>query len=247
MRASRGFTLIELLVVIAIIAVLMGVLLPSLGMARMHAKRLVSTSNLRQIGLAMELYSEDNRGLFPESSHGLTGQAARQRSWIFTLAPYVGDVNEVRVCPADPQRKKRLEYPTSSYIMNEYIAVDAVDPFGRLTGPSYRNKYKLKRPAETMTVFVWRRRFVGSADKRSYPFKAVVPAVAQRPMGHAARGHPAGSLRWSQGRGQLPRLVAVPVRRQPGGERQGSGCQGYGGRLRGFCQTAGPVDREKQW
>jgi prepilin-type N-terminal cleavage/methylation domain-containing protein len=154
MRASRGFTLIELLVVIAIIAVLMGVLLPSLGMARMHAKRLVSTSNLRQIGLAMELYSEDNRGLFPESSHGLTGQAARQRSWIFTLAPYVGDVNEVRVCPADPQRKKRLEYPTSSYIMNEYIAVDAVDPFGRLTGPSYRNKYKLKRPAETMTVFV---------------------------------------------------------------------------------------------
>lgn len=154
MRASRGFTLIELLVVIAIIAVLMGILLPSLGMARMHAKRLVSTSNLRQIGLAMALYTEDNRGLFPESSHGLTGQAARQRSWIFTLAPYVGDVNEVRVCPADPQRKKRLEYPTSSYIMNEYIAVDAVDPFGRLSGPSYRNKYKLKRPAETITVFV---------------------------------------------------------------------------------------------
>ncbi len=154
MRASRGFTLIELLVVIAIIAVLMGVLLPSLGMARMHAKRLVSTSNLRQIGLAMELYTQDNEGLFPETSHGLTGQAARQRSWIFTLAPYIGDVNEVRVCPADPQRRKRLEHPTSSYIMNEYIAVDAVDPFGRLTGPSYRNKYKLKRPAETTTVFV---------------------------------------------------------------------------------------------
>lgn len=154
MRASRAFTLIELLAVIAIIAVLMGVLLPSLSMARTHAKRLVSTSNLRQIGLAMELYTQDNQGLFPESSHGLTGQAARQRSWIFTLSPYIGDVNEVRVCPADPQRRKRLEYPTSSYIMNEYIAVDAVDPFGRLTGPSYRNKYKLKRPAETITVFV---------------------------------------------------------------------------------------------
>lgn len=154
MRASRGFTLIELLVTIAILAVLMGVLLPSLGMARMHAKRLVSTSNLQQIGLAMELYTQDNQGFFPETSHGLTGQAARQRSWIFTLAPYIGDVNEVRVCPADPQRRKRLEHPASSYIMNAYIAVDAVDPFGRLTGPSYRNKYKLKRPAETMAVFV---------------------------------------------------------------------------------------------
>jgi prepilin-type N-terminal cleavage/methylation domain-containing protein len=154
MRASRGFTLVELLVVIAIIAVLMGILLPALSMARMHAKRLVSTSNLKQIGLAMELYTQDNEGLFPESSHGLTGQAARQRSWIFTLGPYIGDVNEIRVCPADPQRAERLKHPTSSYIMNEYIAVDPVDPFGRLTGPSYRNKYKLKRPCETITVFV---------------------------------------------------------------------------------------------
>ncbi len=154
MKASRGFTLIELLVVIAIVAVLMGILLPSLSMARMHAKRLTSTSNLKQIGLAMELYTQDNEGLFPESSHGLTGQAARRRSWIFTLSPYLGDVNEVRVCPADPQRAEHLQHPTSSYIMNEYIAVDAVDPFGRLAGPSYRNKYKLKRPCETIIVFV---------------------------------------------------------------------------------------------
>ncbi len=154
MRASRAFTVVELLVVIAIIAVLMGILLPSLSMARMHAKRLASTGNLKQIGLAVELYTQDNEGLFPESSHGLTGQTARQRSWIFTLSTYLGDVNEVRVCPADPQRAERLRHPTSSYIMNEYIAVDAVDPFGRLTGSSYRNKYKLKRPCDTITVFV---------------------------------------------------------------------------------------------
>lgn len=154
MRASRGFTLIELLVVIAIVAVLTGILLPSLSMARMHAKRLASTSNLKQIGMAMELYTQDNEGLFPETSHGLTGQAARQRSWIFTLSTYLGDVNEIRVCPADPQRAERLRHPTSSYIMNEYIAVDAVDPFGRLTGSSYRNKYKLQRPCDTITVFV---------------------------------------------------------------------------------------------
>ncbi|MBN1360628.1 MAG: DUF1559 domain-containing protein [Sedimentisphaerales bacterium] len=154
MRAGRGFTLIEVLVVIVIIAVLMGILLPSLGAARMHARRLASSSNLRQIGLAMEMYTQDYQGFFPETSHGLTGQAIRQRSWVFTLGPYLGDVNEVRVCPADPQRRERLACSTGSYVMNEYIAVDAVDPFGRPTGCSYRNKYRLKRPSETIAVFV---------------------------------------------------------------------------------------------
>jgi prepilin-type N-terminal cleavage/methylation domain-containing protein len=154
MKVARGFTLIELLVVIAVIALLLAILLPSLSMARMHAKRVASASNMRQIGLAMELYTQDNRGGFPESSHGLTGQAARQRSWIFTLSPYIGDVNGVRVCPADPKRKERLANPTSSYVLNEYIAVDAVDPFGQLSGPSYRNKDRLKRPAGTITTFV---------------------------------------------------------------------------------------------
>ena len=154
MKAKQGFTLIELLVVIAVIAILMGILLPSLSAARMHAMRVASAGNLRQIGIAIEMYTQDNRGAFPETSHGLTGQAARRRSWIFTLSPYIGDVNEVRICPADPQRKERRGNPTSSYIMNEYIAVDTVDPFGRVTGPSYRNKDRLKRPAGTITVFV---------------------------------------------------------------------------------------------
>ena len=154
MKGRYGFTLIELLVVISIIAILLAVLLPSLSMVRTHAKRVASTSNMRQIGLAIELYTEDNRGFFPESSHGLTGAAARQRSWIYTLSSYVGDVNEIRICPADPKRKERLECNTSSYVMNEYIAVDAVDPFGRITGQSFRNKYNLRRPNRTITTFV---------------------------------------------------------------------------------------------
>jgi prepilin-type N-terminal cleavage/methylation domain-containing protein len=154
MKAKRGFTLIELLVVIAIIAILLGILMPALSMARMHAKRLASASNLRQIGVALEMYTEDNKGYFPETSHGLTGQEARRRSWVYTLSRYVGDVNEIRIDPADPKRKERLANWTTSYVMNEYIAVDAVDPFGQLSGPSYRNKYKLKRPALTITTFV---------------------------------------------------------------------------------------------
>jgi prepilin-type N-terminal cleavage/methylation domain-containing protein len=154
MKVVRGFTLIELLVVITVIALLMAILLPALSRARVHAKRVASASNLRQIGLAIELYTQDHRGFFPESSHGLTGREACRRSWIFTLSPYIGDVNAVRVCPADPRRQERLAHSTSSYVLNEYIVVDAVNPFGQVSEPSYRNKYRLKRPAETITTFI---------------------------------------------------------------------------------------------
>ncbi|MFH0962885.1 MAG: type II secretion system protein, partial [Planctomycetota bacterium] len=64
-RKGAAFTLIELLVVMVIIALLVGLLLPALGRAREEARKTQCRSNLRQIGLAMNMYTTDNKSWTP--------------------------------------------------------------------------------------------------------------------------------------------------------------------------------------
>ena len=108
MSTRRAFTLIELLVVIAIIAVLAALLLPALAGAKSRAWSVRCVSNLRQIGLAMRMYADDNNEFFPESGTAIPWgsvdlpppNGSGKPRWMEQLFSFSQNTN-LFYCPAD--------------------------------------------------------------------------------------------------------------------------------------------------
>ncbi|EIQ00921.1 prepilin-type N-terminal cleavage/methylation domain-containing protein [Opitutaceae bacterium TAV1] len=81
-KNASGFTLIELLTVIAIIGVLAGITIPVISSMRDRAKDAICLNNLRQVGMAMNLYAQDNKGQLPV-------KYTTQTNWVLGIKGYL--------------------------------------------------------------------------------------------------------------------------------------------------------------
>jgi prepilin-type N-terminal cleavage/methylation domain-containing protein/prepilin-type processing-associated H-X9-DG protein len=129
----RSFTLIELLVVIAILALLAALLLPVLGRAKEQGRAAACLSNLHQIGLALQLYVDDNHNRMPVLYDALLGadpSVPRTNTLDVVLSNYLGSTQVLR-CPSD--KKGLFESTGSSYAWNSLVNGQAADQLSVFT------------------------------------------------------------------------------------------------------------------
>ena len=127
-RHLRGFTLVELMVAVVIVAVLGSLVFAAAQSVKSKANQTVCANNMRQIGIALQAYADDN-GEYPSTAHS----ERLERSWIYALESYLGDFDKLRVCPADPKADE--------------------DPFGNPMGTQMNRPRALKDPSRTLLAF----------------------------------------------------------------------------------------------
>jgi prepilin-type N-terminal cleavage/methylation domain-containing protein/prepilin-type processing-associated H-X9-DG protein len=181
MKKRNGFTLVELLVVIGIISVLIAMLLPALNKAREQAKKIQCMSNMRQIGQAMAMYTNQFKGTIPYYNIG-SAFPQQERLWYqllmksnclqgtpsHTSASTL--VSQVLFCPNQPRHQLSAGYPEDDFfrqyngLISYGISLDVCIDYKHWSGVGPYRKWikmnEIRHPAETVMVV--------EANNRSY-------------------------------------------------------------------------------
>lgn len=146
---KKAFTLIELLVVIAIISILAAILFPVFARAKEAAKKTQDAGNVRQIGMAMQIYAGDN------DDHSVAKDEAGGTDWFQPLFPYVKDNGVFRT----PRYRAQAGEPQTDYLINGVFAHSA-------------NYTQFSDPANQIVIAL-RRQEVGDTDYHPWPGDAL--------------------------------------------------------------------------
>ena len=168
-RSNRGFTLIELLVVIAVIAILAGILVPTISGVRVGAYRAESVSQLKQIHAALGMYATEHENTYP-GPHGnkQDDDPTNDVIWaqrIAILGDYLGPrdkwMHQVLTAPGVQYEKPGGGYHEYETIYNTYAVTGAmakVNADGYLDSFTGRKLVNIEDPARTPLVFLCRQR-----------------------------------------------------------------------------------------
>jgi prepilin-type N-terminal cleavage/methylation domain-containing protein len=185
----HAFTLIELLVVVAVIAILASLLLPALGRAKDRTNSISCLNQLKQLGMIMEFYADENNDYYPDhyNGGGISGQ-----HWLRAVAPYMNlsqDYNNW------PKTKHMLICPTAGTYAETYINTynnnnNLMTAYGMNVRFSFLRRPRITKASDRILLMDTKRTYFAYrpwyADKHSGRHNNYTTCQSQYADGHAA-------------------------------------------------------------